>query len=207
MSDVKKVITKGKIEVTRVYASDFQKEGSETAELKQTEKTVTSYPSKTVTSSLQDNVFGTEEFGYEDKPYESNRINVAWINVPVGTTIEQVVARIASKPKASLYRIVSNSPILSDNQEYAINANIATMDQFADRQVVRHGTDDEGGAWAKGDLVLDNLGRPLYKAVFFSLTEKEDINRCSTDVGDFYVSETIEAEMSSVATVVKGQAV
>jgi len=206
MSDVKKIVVKGKIEVTRVYASDFQKEGSETAELKQTEETTTLYPSKTVTSSLQDNVFGTEEFGYEDKPYVSNRTNVAWINVPVGTTVEQVAARIAAKPKASLYRVVSNHPILTDNQEYAIGAGIATMDQFADRQVVRHGTDDEGGAWAKGDLVLDNLGRPLYKAVFFSLDTKEDINRCSTDPADFYASEAIQAELVGAMASI-GQAV
>lgn len=200
-----KNVTKGKILVSRVYASDFQKEGSETAELKQTEVTITSYPSKTVDSNLQDNVFAPDDFGYKMQDFKSERVNVAWINVPVGTTPEQVLDRISKQPKAVLYRIVDTHPILSDNQLYAIGQGIATKDQFADKQVIRHGNDAEDGAWKEGDLVLDGLGRPLYKAVFLSLDGKEDINRSSTEPGDFYTSEAIMAEMKS--TVAVGQAV
>ncbi len=206
MAEIKRVTTKGAIQVSRVYVSDFQKEGSETAELKQTEVTVSSYPSKTVDSNLGDNVFGPDEFGYDTKDFTTERTNVAWINVPVGTTPEQVLAKIAAKPKAALYRIVSNSPILNNNQEYAIGQGIATLEQFAEKQVVRHGSDAEDGAWAKGDLVLDNLGRPLYKAVFLTLEGKEDVNLCSEDPADFFASEAIQAEMVGAMASI-GQAV
>lgn len=198
MAEIPKKITRSAILVSRVYVSDFQKEGSETAELKQTVKTVTSYPSKTVDSNLSDNVFKAEEFGYETQDFASERTNVAWINVPVGTTPEQVLARLKTKVKAVLYRIISSKPVLSDNQKYAINAEIATMDQFADKQVVRHGSDDEDGKWAKGDLVLDKLGRPIYKAVFLSLDGKEDVDLTTDNAFDFYASDAIKAEMSGV---------
>lgn len=198
MAEPTKKVTKSAITISRVYVSDFQKEGSETAELKQTITTVTSYPSKTVDSNLQDNVFGAEEFGYETQDFTSERTNVAWINVPTGTTPEQVAERLKAKTKAVLYRIISNKPILSDNQKYAVNNNIATMDQFADKQVVRYGSDAEDGAWAKNDLVLDKLGRPIYKAVFLSLDGKEDIDLSTSNPSDFYASDLIKAEMSGV---------
>ena len=75
------------------------------------------------------------------------------------------------------------------------------MDTFANAQVVRHGSDDADGKWKEGDLVLDKLGRPLYKAVYFSKTKREDVNLCTEDPADFYASPEITAEMNVEALI------
>lgn len=208
MSNAKRIETeKGAIEVSRVYTSDFQKEGSLTAELKQTVVTKSYYPSKSVDSNLQDNIFGAEDFGYEEQEFVSERTNVAWINVPMGTTPEQIKAKLDAIPTATIYRIVSNHPILSDNQVYGINQGLTTKDNFAEKQVIRHGADDKDGKWFKDDLVIDELGRPMYKACFFSKDAKEDVNRCTENPLDFYATESIKAEMAGVSVVVKEQTI
>ena len=207
MSEIKKSTTKGGIEVSRVYTSEFQKEGGVTAELKQTVTTISSYPSKSVSNNLQDNIFGADEFGYASQDFKSERVDVAWINVPVGTTEAQVKAKLALAPKATLYRIVDNHPILSDNQVYGIAQGLTTKDAFAEKQLVRHGSDDSEGKWSKGDLVLDELGRPMYKAAFLSIDGKEDVNRCDENPMNYYASDTITAEMSGKVTVSASQTV
>jgi len=158
----------------------------------------------------KDKSFGADDFGYEEQEFVSERTNVAWINVPVGTTPEQVLARLAAVPSATLYRIVSNHPILSDNQVYGIAQGLTTKENFAEKQVVRHGNDDENdGKWKKGDLIIDELGRPVYKACFFSKEAKEDVNRCTEDAKDFYTTPAIMAEMAgvNVGATVAGQAI
>jgi hypothetical protein len=206
MADVIKSTSKGTIEVSRIYKSDFQKEGSLTAELKQIETTISKYPSKTVSSNLQDNIFSAEEFGYDMQTFKAERTLVAWINVPENSTPESIKERLKSLTKACLYIIVDNRPILTDSQEYGIKQGLTTLENFANKQVVRHGSDDEDGKWAKGDLVLDSLGRPQYKATFFSATEKANINKCTSDPTDFFITEEIKAEMEAVRGVVVGQA-
>ena len=58
------------LEVVRIYTSDYQKEGTKTAELKQTVTTKSYYPTKSVSSNLSENVFDTKDFGFEEKEYE-----------------------------------------------------------------------------------------------------------------------------------------
>lgn len=43
-SKIRKEVSKSEINVSRVYSSDYQKEGTLTAELKQTIKTTSFYP-------------------------------------------------------------------------------------------------------------------------------------------------------------------
>lgn len=185
--------------VSRVYKSDYQKEGTMTAEIKQTVETKSFYPSKSVSSDLQDNPFDLEAFGFEAKEFESSSVRVAWIDVPADATKELVEAKIATLPKARLYRILSNHPILSDRQQYAIENPIEgattrlTLEGVADRQAVRYPKDHPTHA---GLLIPDVNGKPQYKAVFFTSTFKEDVERRTEDVKDFYASPTMLEELT-----------
>ena len=185
---IKTTVTLGDIEVSEVKVSDFQKSGTMTAVLKQTVTTVSSYPTKSVSNSLQDNVFDIEEYGFEKKEYPpSVRTNVVFLNVPEGSTVDSVKTRIAKYPNANLYRILSNRPILSDNQLYSITIGQRTMDEYAESQVVRYGEGED-----KGELILDANGKVQYKAVFFSSTGKDDEDRRTASLDDMYLSEGIE---------------
>ena len=96
-SGISKQVTKSPIVVSRVYRSDWQKVGSLTAELKQTQKTVTTYPSRQIENDKQNNIFSLQDFGLEGgKTYTNERTSVAWIDVPVDSTVESVVEKLKS---------------------------------------------------------------------------------------------------------------
>ena len=195
MSNATRVETrKSAIEVSRIYKSDFQKKDSETCELKQTVAVFSYYPSKSVKSNLGDNLFDAAEFGYSEQEFKQERTDVAWIIVPEGTTVDTVKAMLAKVEKATLYRIISNKPILTDDQLYAISQGLKTMEDFADAQVMRYGSTTE--EHNEGDLVLDNNGKPQYKACFFSKEGKADIDLRTSDPTDFYASTAITVEMN-----------
>lgn len=198
-------ITRKPIEVSRVYKADFQKEGSLTAELKQEVTTRSYYPSKQTHSSLSSNPFSQEEFGYAEQEYTQTRIDVAWIDVPEKETVESVVAKLEATPGAKLYRILSNKPILSSQQQYAVDTGLngVTLDTFAHRQVVRY---SEEHPTNPGEIILDNYGKPIYKAVFFT-TEKEDQDLRTSDPEDFYISESMRMELEEVNNVVDEQSI
>lgn len=205
---IRKESTKQELTVSRVYESNFQKEQTETAELKQAVKTVSFYPTKSISNSMQDNVFGQADFGFEEQEFENIETRVAWIDVPVGTTPEQVATKLAAHPAATLYRCLANHPILTDNQVYAINAGLTTKDVLADSQIVRFPENEETiENKTAGTIALDVNGKPQYRQVFFSATAKEDINKRTSDPKDFYASPAIMAELSDVDVnhVVEGQ--
>lgn len=198
-TEVTKHISKDALTVSRIYASENQKEGTMRAELKQTRKVVSIYPTRTVTSNLQDSIFGIQEYDFKEKEFVNETTLVAWMDIPQGVSVEALVERLKKFPEATIYKIVDNKPILTDNQEYAISQGLRTMDDYANAQIVRHGADDPEGKWAAGDLVLDNLGRPVYKATFFSSVKKEDVDRRDSNPQNYYVSEEIQNEMAGVA--------
>ena len=135
---VRKEVSKGDLEISRIYAADYQKEGTLTAEIKQTITTKSYYPSKSVSNNLQDNPFANAEFGFAESEYKSEEVRVVWIDVPADSTVESVTARLSTLPDANIYKILANKPILSDNQVYAIGAGLTTKDIIADRQSVRY---------------------------------------------------------------------
>ena len=193
---IKSTIEIGDIEVVELKIADYQKKGTITAVLKQTIKTSSLYPAKSVSNNLQDSIFSLEEFGkdFVTEPYVSTRVNTAFVNVPKDSTIESVTKKLAEEfPDAVLYRIMSNRPILNNNQEYAIEEGLKTIDDFAESQVVRYGADDDKGH-KKDDLILDKHGKIQYKVIYFSSTEKEDIDLRNADPSDFYVSPELEVE-------------
>ena len=131
---------------------------------------------------------------------ETNHLQlVAWMDIPQCVTVEALTERLKKFPEATIYKIVDNHPILTDNQKYAINQGLRNMEDYANAQVVRHGSDDPEGKWAAGDLVLDNLGRPVYKATFFSSVKKDDVDRRDSNPLNYLVTEEIQNEMSGVA--------
>ena len=185
---IKTIIETGNIEVTGVGVSAFQKAGTLTATLKQTIKTTSYYPTKSVSNNLQDNIFGLEEFGFEATAHENKITNVVFLDVPEGSTVESVQKRLAEKfPNACLYRILSNHPILTDNQKYAIKQELRTKDDFANSQVVKHGEGENSGK-----LILDPNGKVQYKATFLSTTEKDDVEKKTAEHENMYRDEKIE---------------
>jgi hypothetical protein len=190
---VRKESSKSPLAISRVHATSYQKEGTLTAEVKQTVTNKSYYPSKSVSNNMQDNPFSTAEFGFAEQEYTSTEKRVAWVDVPVGSTIESVIAKLATVPEATIYKILANHPILSDNQEYGINAGLTSKELIADKQAVRY---PEGHAQA-GVLILDAAGKPQYKATFFKSTAKADEDLRNADPADFYATAIMKAELAN----------
>lgn len=190
---IRKEVAKTGLQVTRVYKSDWQKEGTLTAEIKQTVKTSSFYPSKSVSNDMQDTIFGTKDFGFKEQSFENEEIRVGWINVPASATIESVTEQLKGFPNAVLYKVLSNKPILTSDQKYAVAENITTIDVIGARQVVRY----PDGHPEAGSLVLDPNGKIQYRQVFFKTAAIEDIDSRTSDPADFQASEEIVAELNA----------
>lgn len=205
--EVQRTVTKGNLVVARIYAAEWQKEGSMTAEIRQEETTVSLYPSKRVSNSFQDNIFSAEEFGYEMQPFTSKRTNVAFLLVPVGTTVEILQERLKKFPEACVYRVIDNKPVVTDSHAYAIKQGLLTLDRLANKQVVRYAADAEDGTFKEGDIILDRFGKPQYKVSFFSSVAHEDVNNCNSDPAYTYVTPEIIAEMKGQLITMPSQAI
>ena len=194
---IRKEQSKSPIMVSRVYADQFRA-GLMVAELKQTVTTKSYYPSKSVASNLSDNPFGASDFGFGETEFESTETRVAWISVPEGTTKEAVEAKLAQLPEATLYRILSNNPILTDGQKYAIDSPDIdlTLDKVAEGQAIRLPEGVEGA----GNLALDKAGKIQYRSVFFKASACSDVD-ARTEDGTMYLSEGLKAEINGVATI------
>ena len=195
---VRKEVTKTPVTIDKVYVGDFQKEGTQSCQLRQVVKTISYYPSKQIKSNMQDNPFNLVDFGFAEQEFPSTENRVAWIDVPLAATKDDVLAKI---PVTScLYRVMSNRPILTNNQAYAIDEGLRTMDEFATTQIVRYGTESQFA----GQIVKDENGKPQYRQIFYSNVPKEDIDLRNANAADYYASPAIIAEMSG-ATTVAGQ--
>jgi hypothetical protein len=195
-SEVRKTVNRQALEVSRVYAAKFQKSGTVTAEIKQTIKTQSFYKGMSVKNDMQDNIFALNDFsGAEEKMFESVETRVAWLNVPAGTTPEQVVAKLAQLPDARLYKTMSNKPILSSDQRAGISAGLTTLDAIANSQIVRFPV----GSDRAGQICLDTNGKPQYRAVYFKTSAQEDVDERNSDPEDFYMSAEIKAEIGAVS--------
>jgi len=201
-------ISKSPVTLDKIYVGENQKPGTLTAQLRQQVVTKSFYPSKKVDSNMQDNLFTGKDFGFEEKPYESKENRVAWIPVPVSKTEAEVKAMLdtAVKNGACIYRVLSNEPILDDNQQYAITAGLRTYDDFANTQVIRYpdGVTDELGNDISGQIVKDKAGNVQYRRTFFSAKPKEDIDERSAD--RVFMSAEIKAELQGAGALL-GQTV
>lgn len=204
---IKTVTTVSDIELDSIYPAEYQKEGTLTAQLKQTVHKVSSYPSKKVTSDKQAGLFATDDFAFGATDFENTETRVAWLPIPVAATEEQVKAKLAlvNSKNAMIYRVLSNHPILDDNQKYGI-ANPAlpdfTLDTVANAQAVRYPLDHEQA----GQICPDANGKVQYRRTFFWDTFMEDQDLRSTDPVDVYMTEDIKAELLG-ASILEGQKV
>ena len=201
----------GKISVDEILTSEYQKEGTVTAQLRQIISITSHYPSKRVTNNMQDNLFDVEEFGFTTNQYVNTENRVCWLDVPTNTTVEALLKKIEQNPEACLYKVMSNKPILTDTQEYAIKAGIRTYDEFANAQVVRYpeGTklkltaDSEEETDVSGQIVLDKNQKVQYRRIFFSKTAKADLDYRTEKENDVYMSDDIKTELLGAAANVK----
>ena len=147
---------------------------------------------------MQDNVFGVEEFDGVSggDPIENIENRVAFIDVPLGMTVEQVQARIAGD--ASLYKVLSSKPILTDNHQNAINRALTTLDEVANSQMVKY----PAGHVKEGQLIPDGQRPVMYRKVFFknAVAEDQDLRG-----GDVYIPEALRLELEGNITVAPDQ--
>ena len=201
-NSVRQEVSKAAITLDKIYSADYQKEGTLTAQIRQVVTTKSFYPSKKVASDLQANIFGLGDFGFEEQEYSSTETRVAWIPVPTNAKKDEVEAKLkaATEKGACIYKVLSNHPILDENQKYAISQGLTTLHTFANSQVVRYPENHEKA----GQIILDNHGKVQYRRTFFWNTPMEDQDARSLDSADAYLSPEIAAELEG-ASVMVGQ--
>lgn len=196
----------GPVTLSRLYKSDFQKEGSITAEVRQLITTKSFYPSKKVDSNMQQGLAATAEFGYKEQEFTSEEHRVAFINVPEKWDSVITEGKIAegNKNKSCIYKVLANEPILDDKQKHAVEAGLRTKDEFADSQAVRFpdGAKDNSGNDIGGKLILDKNGNVQYRRTFYWGSPKADIDARSTE--NVYLSQNLAVELKG-ASVLAGQ--
>ena len=168
--------TESKVTCTGVSAHAYKPE-LDSAEIRQT---ITSeYPSRQANS---EGLFSDDEYHLEGQKFDS--VRVAWVDVPKGTTAEQVQARIDAMPNARIKRILSLKPILAENQKAAIEKGITTLDAIAESQKVKK---------EDGELALHN-GCVQYKKLQASWEGEPDVDLRPAAVkteADVIVDETV----------------
>ena len=195
MSNATRVETsEAKVLAELLKTSDFQKEGSQTAQLRQVITTKSFYPSKQASNSLTESLFDNRDFGYAEQEFTGTENRVAFMNVPMDITIEQLQEKLDANPKSRIYKILSNHPILTDSQKYSIREGLRTKDEFANSQVARYG--ENADPEQVGKLVLDPIGKPQYRATFFSASGKADVDMRTAAADDFYTTDEINMELT-----------
>lgn len=155
------------IDEIRPHLSNPNKEVAQLRQIIETE-----YPAARGGNSMQAGLFSSEEFGGNGQTFQENR--VAFVDIPRGTTMQQVAARLAGLREARLYRVLSLKPILTDEQKRAMETGLSktpeghpiTIEHYKETQRV---VDSEGNP-------VDYKGVPQYRRIFFDPQGKADID-------------------------------
>ena len=198
MTEIRKDITRTPVTVSELTVGKFQKANTITAMLRQEVTTVSHYPSAVHRSDMQQNIFGQNEFNDDEQSFTSTEKRVAFIDVPEGTTEEQVTAKLT--PQCTLYRVLSNTPILTDNHKNAISRGVITLDDIADSQIARYGDGHEKA----GQLILDPSGKVQYRKVFFWTTTKADIDQRGMEAHPEYMTDAVAQELGLNSNITTG---
>lgn len=128
-------------------------------------ETITSvYGIKNGASSLDSQIFPTIDFG-EGETYKNESKRVFFLSVPESLdTIEKVQEHLNKFPNLHLFRILSNKPILSNEDLAAIDNGKLSLDTKANQQVIRNN---------EGKIVAFE-GKPQYKRICLSTEFRED---------------------------------
>tara|TARA_R110000744_G_scaffold122757_1_gene227785 strand:- start:607 stop:1218 length:612 start_codon:yes stop_codon:yes gene_type:complete len=201
---MRKTIKKGDVTVEKVYNSNFQAEGTKTAQLHQTVVLTTYYPTTTFQTSTQDNVFKENDFNFKSNIYEKTEKRYAWLVVPEDVNKAEVQKLINAEINKFIYKTLSSRPILNDIQERAIVDIDKDIDLnfYANKQAVRYSDKHEE---TPGELIFDVNGKIQYMVYNFSTKITKDLDLRTDDPTDFYVSYELEAEINQVEHIPKGQ--
>lgn len=210
----KVVTTYEAVRFGRLFINEFQKKGTQTAEIRQTVVAVSTYPSTKTETTLQNNLFDNEEFGFQPKDFDSKEERVAWLIMPmdvatdpndpnsprIPVTEQMITDRIAKDnlTDCCIYKVLSNEPVFDENQEYAIAQGLKTKDQLANKQAVRYpDTPDNVIKQRVGKLVLDKNGNVQYRRTFYWKTNRDDANH--RNAAKVYLTAEIQAELKGAA--------
>jgi len=91
---------------------------------------------------------------------ERDEVRVTWILIPDTKTKEEVQERLNRYPNIRIKKVLSNNPILEENQIKAINDGILSLYTVAKAQVLRF-PDTKG-------IILDKMGLPIYRRFFLA---------------------------------------
>jgi hypothetical protein len=196
MKTVKNPITIDKVELNQF------KDTMNSAQLRQViEKT---YQAASISNDKKDAFTDFEDFDLEEKTFQETR--VTWVDVPLDWEVEKCEERLLSMEGACIYRELSSEPILTTNH-YGYMDSLETegertefLEGIKDSQQVVNGE--------TGEIILHG-GLPQYRAVFFSATEKEDVDtRAKVDVTtetykgqSFQVNAVSQKEAEAIAEV------
>ena len=157
---MEKKIRKYKVKFIEFKYSAFQKKDTKTALLRQ----------RIVTKTI-----------HEKQQYESIENRVAFINVPINTTVKEMRHQLTSHSDCCIYRIISNHPILSPIQSKAIEDGVKELHDYALRQVVRWGKGHESEGTP---ITLNN--KVFFRVATFSWDKHEDSDLRTYDPDDQY---------------------
>lgn len=191
-----------------IYKAEYQKrdkrtgKGTLSVELRQTVTTKDYYPGIKVSNERSASLFPIEAFGLETEPYINTEKRVAWLSIPEDATIEQVHAMVAHavKNEAEIYRVLSFAPIITEDQQYAIDNALKTIDDFAGTQAMRYPENEKTVADGTANtLILDaKTGNVQYRKTFFwNVPRADEDNR---DINNVYVSPALKTELEGAAT-------
>lgn len=201
------VTSYGKITVDEVKDHKYKSDRKQ-AQLRQ--EITTTYPGARANNSKTDSLFGEEDFGFKGgQDYIEKR--VTWIDVPTTATEDMVLANLAKFPDARLQKHMSNSPILTDEEQYAVDNGITQRDgtivpgseiydRIERRQRVRNADEeliDINGEFiyedSEGNVALEDHNRIQYRAIYFRNTAVADIdNRTQPKKDRVVVAKTAE---------------
>lgn len=185
------------LEVSRVFRSNYQKEKTLTAEIRQEIKTSTLYPNNTVCNNKQGNIYDVKDFDIEAlEPFVATEKRVAWINVPEHLSADDVQRDLGKFEGACIYKVLSNEPILTNSQEAAIedDSNDVSIESYCDRQAIRYPESHEKA----GELVLDSNKKVQYRVTYFSPTFVEDQDLRNDKPENSIISSSILDELNDM---------
>lgn len=180
-----------RVHILRFIEDKFQKEGTKCALLRQKRNLYTYYPKRQVNNNLKGNPFDIQDFKFKEHCYTSTSYRYTLIEVPSSSTKEEVQEQLDKHLNGVIYRILSNHPILTDHQEYAIEQGLITKQQIAEKQLVRYWSSENK------ELIFDNVGKPQYRATFYSRDDLEDIDKRTEETKDYYTYYELTEEINN----------
>lgn len=185
----------GPITLDRIKKSEYpNRAGNHPFQAQLRQEVTTSYPGGSTGNSMTENLFSTEDFGFQGSTYTSQR--VTWIPVPETATEEQIKALLASKPNARIWNKYSNKvqDVMTDEQHYAVTSGQQTLSSFEDKLRIRDNQGNELSGY-------DEEGKAQFRSSGFALEAKEDED-LRTYKGN---NVNVEASVANVLATVGGE--